>query len=239
MKHIKIAAGLDRYFDFGYVEKLVKVAMDAGCDICHSDATDMYSMKRSQLIGGHNVVIGIREATDKPIECHFYTEVCDLLFIEKMAESGCNLLLLPAETFVGEHLATIIYWCHSKGMRIGLTIGRYAPLSIIEESIYDIDQVHVVTHLTDQKTGSFVKDKWNRNSISLIERTRKLIDEKNPNCILSVEGGLTAENIDEIVKCNPDEVIFTNAIFDNENSIKEAVAKCRKAVDEAAKKYNL
>ncbi|MEF9968030.1 MAG: pentose-5-phosphate 3-epimerase, partial [Longicatena sp.] len=62
MKHIKIAAGLDRYFDYGYVEKQVKEAVAAGCDLIHSDAIDMESMKRAQLIGGHNVIIGINNA---------------------------------------------------------------------------------------------------------------------------------------------------------------------------------
>lgn len=83
MKYIKIAAGMAEGFDFGKVKEKMKEAMDAGCDYCHSDAADMYEVKKLQLIGGHNIMYYVRQITDKPIECHFYTQECDLLFIEK------------------------------------------------------------------------------------------------------------------------------------------------------------
>ena len=95
MKHIKIAAGL-AHVNYGNIAGAVKAAADAGVDYIHSDAADMYDLKNMQLMGGHQIIEGIRPVTDKPIECHFYTRECDRLFIEKIAAAGCNMLILPA-----------------------------------------------------------------------------------------------------------------------------------------------
>lgn len=231
MKHIKIAAGMAEGFDFGKVKERMKEALDAGCDYCHSDAADMYEVKNLQLIGGHNIMYYVRQITDKPIECHFYTQECDLLFIEKIAYAGCNLLILPAERFIGTQLVSIIDWCREKNMKTGLTIGSYTPLSLVEEAIYDIDRLHVET----QGAGNHFRE----SSLDLVRRARKLIDEKNPSCELSVGGKVCPENMEQVVACNPDVVVVSSAIFKDADGIGAGVRKCRTAVNEAVKKFNL
>ena len=53
----------------------------------------------------HQIIEGIRKVTNKPIECHIYTRTCDKLFIDKLSEVGTNMLILPAEHFIGAPLA--------------------------------------------------------------------------------------------------------------------------------------
>ncbi len=231
MKHIKIAAGMSGCFDYGKVMENMKEALDAGCDYCHSDAADMYEVSDLQLIGGHNIIYYVRKVTDKPIECHFYTQECDLLFIEKMAFVGCNMLILPAERFIGAQLVSIIKWCKQKNIKVGLTIGSYAPLNSVEEAIYEIDRLHIETQSAN--------DGLRKGALDLIKRARKLIDEKNPDCELSVEGGIRPENVDEIVACNPDVIVFSTALYTDPDGITSGVQKCRKAIDEATAKYKL
>ncbi len=236
-KHIKIAAGL-AHVDYGNISKVVKEAVDAGADYVHSDAADMHDLKNLQLMGGHQIIEGIRPVTDKPIECHIYTRDMDRLFIEKLAAVKADMLIIPAEHFIGAPLAYIINYCREFGIKVGLTIGCYTPLSFVEESIYDIDRLHVVVHGVDETDG---KDNWGwrRSSTDLVKRARKLIDEKNPKCELAIDGGLRKDNMDELIACNPDVVILSSAIFKDEDGITAGVEKCRKAIDEAVKKYEI
>ncbi len=106
----------------------------------------MHDLKNMQLMGGHQIIEGIRPVIDKSIECHFYTNDCDRLFIEKMAAAGCNRLILPVERFIGAPLAYIMNYCHEFGMEIGLALGCYTPLCFVDKSIYDIDRLQVVIH---------------------------------------------------------------------------------------------
>ncbi len=236
-KKIKIAAGL-AHVDYGNIRKIVKEAVDAGVDYIHSDAADMHDLKNLQLMGGHQIIEGIRPITDKPIECHIYTREMDRLFIEKLAMVKTDMLIIPAEHFIGAPLAYIINYCREFGIKVGLTIGCYTPLSFVEESIYDIDRLHIVVHGVDETDG---KDNWGwrRSSTDLVKRARKLIDEKNPSCELAVDGGLRKDNMDELIACNPDVVVLSSAIFKDEAGITAGVQNCRKAIDEAVIKYDI
>ena len=237
MKHIKIAAGL-AHVNYGNIAATVKTAMDAGADYVHSDAADMHDLKNMQLMGGHQIIEAIRPVTDKPIECHFYTNDCDRLFIEKIAAAGCNMLILPAEKFIGAPLAYIMNYCHEFGMKIGLTLGCYTPLCFVDESIYDIDRLQIVIHGVSKTDGKDNWD-WRRSSIDLIRRARKEINDKNPECELAVDGGLRWNNMEPVVECDPDVVILSSAIFKEPDGIVAGVQKCRKALDDAADTFGL
>lgn len=239
MKHIKIAAGMAGTFDYGDVRKNMKEALDAGADYCHSDAADMHDLKNLQIVGGDLIVKAVRQITDKDIECHLYTKDCDLLFIEKLAKAGCNMLILPAENFIGAPLAYIINWCHERNMKIGLTLGCYTPLCFVDESIYDIDRLHIVVHGAGTPPKGESTWAWRRSSIELIKNARKLIDEKNPSCELAVDGGMRVDNLAPLVETNPDVMVFSTGIYKDPDGITAAVKKIRKAIDDAARNANL
>lgn len=237
MKHIKIAAGLAHVSYARIVDRALE-ADRAGVDYIHSDAADMYDLKNMQLMGGHQIIAGLREEITKPIECHIYTRECDRLFIEKLAKAQCSMLILPAEHFIGAPLAYIINYCREFGMKIGLTLGCYTPLCFVDESINDIDRLHIVTHGVDETDGQ-ENWGWRRSVPDLVARARDLIDKKNPRCELAIDGGLRHDNMDLLVKHNPDVVILSSAIFRDPDGITAGVQKCRKALDDLSIKYNL
>lgn len=237
MKHIKIAAGL-AHVNYGNIAGIVKEISDAGVDYIHSDAADMYDLQNMKLMGGHQIIAGVRPFTDKPIECHIYTVSMDRMFIEQIDEAGADMLIIPAEHFLGAQLAYIINWCREHKLKIGLTVGCYTPLCFVEESIYDIDRLHIVTHGVDETDG---KDNWGfRKSVpDLIRRARKMIDEKNPRCELAIDGGLRADNMEPLIACNPDVIVLSSALFKDPEGITAAYNKCRNNIDAASKKFGL
>ena len=237
MKHIKIAAGL-AHVNYGRIADLVKEVSDAGADYIHADAADMHDLQNMKLMGGHQIIAGVRPETDKPIECHIYTISMDRMFIAQIAEAGANMLIIPAEHFIGAQLAYIINWCRELGLKVGLTIGCYAPLSFVEESIYDIDRLHIVTHGVDETDGL---DNWGwRKSVpDLVRRARLIIDEKNPKCELAIDGGLRQDNMELLIKENPDVIVLSSAIFKDPEGVSAGVRNCRAAIDAAAEKYGL
>ena len=73
----------------------------------------------------------------------------------------------------------------------------------------------------------------------MVKEARKMIDKKNPRCELALDGGIRSDNMDPLIECNPDVIVLSSAIFKDPNGIAEGVRKCRDAIDQAAKKYNL
>lgn len=231
MRKIKIAAGL-AHVNYGRIADLVKEVSEAGVDYIHSDAADMFDLLNMKLMGGYQIIEGIRGETELPIECHIYTEHVDIMFIDQIHKAGANMLIIPAEHFLGARLAYIINWCRERKIKIGLAIGCYTPLCFVEESIYDIDRLHIVTHGVDETDGA---DNWGwrKSVVDLVKRARKLIDEKNPKCELAIDGGLRHNNLAPLIECEPDVIVFSSAIFKDEEGPSMGVKRCREAIDHA------
>ncbi len=45
--------------------------------------------------------------------------------------------------------------------------------------------------------------------------------------------------MEPLIECNPDVIVMSSALFKDPDGITAAVKKCRKVIDDAAKKYNL
>lgn len=232
MKRVKIAAGL-AHVDYGHMADIVKEASDAGVDYIHSDAADMHDLKNLQLMGGHQIIEGIRPYTDKPIECHAYFQYVDRLFIEKIAAAGCNMLILPAEHHIGAPLAYIMKYCLEFDMKIGLTIGCFTPLSFVEESVYYLNRLHVVTHGVGKHDDDWL---WRKSALTLVRNARKLINDRNPECELCVDGGVRLDNLDELVREDIDAIVASSAIFKHPDGITAGVKAFRSAIDKARAK---
>lgn len=237
MKKIKIAAGL-AHVNYGRIADLVREVSEAGVDIIHSDAADMHDLQNMKLMGGHQIIAAIRPETDLPIENHIYTISMDRMYIEQIHAAGANMLIIPAEHFIGAQLTYIINWCRERGIKVGLTVGCYTPLSFVEESIYDIDRLHVVTHGVDETDG---QDNWGwrRSVLDMLDRARAMIEAKNPRCELAIDGGIRADNLDLLISKSPDVVVLSSAIFKDPDGPTAGVKRCREAIDAAARKYNL
>ncbi|MBF1116123.1 MAG: pentose-5-phosphate 3-epimerase, partial [Solobacterium sp.] len=120
MKHIKIAAGL-AHINYGKLTQLVKEAEAAGVDYIHSDAADMHDLQNMKLMGGWQIIQAIRPEVKIPVECHIYTISMDKMFIEQIHSAGANMLIIPAEHFIGAQLTYIINWCRERKIKVGLT----------------------------------------------------------------------------------------------------------------------
>ena len=231
MSKTKILAGL-AHVDYGHIADIVKEASDAGADYIHCDAADMHNLKNMQLMGGHQIIEGIRPFTNKPIECHAYFESCDKLFIEKIAEAGADMLILPAENFIGAPLAYTMKYCRDFNMKLGLTIGCFAPLSFVEEAIYYLDRLHIVIHGVNDDNWY-----WRKSALTLIQNAKKLISERNPECELVVDGGVRHDNVEELVKEGVDGIVVSSAIFKHPEGITEGIKSFRDILDKFEKQY--
>lgn len=230
MSRIKIAAGL-AHVDYGHLADIVKEASEAGVDYIHSDAADMHDLKNMQLMGGYQVIEGIRKYTDKPIECHAYLQSIDKLFIEKIAKAGANMLILPAELHLGAPLAYTIKYCRDFGIKIGLAVGCFTPLCFVDEAIYEIDRLHIVIHGINNDNWL-----WRPSALRLIENAKKMIADKNPNCELCVDGGIRLNNIKELVTTDIDAIVASSAIFGHPEGITAGVTELRQALDSCSVK---
>ncbi len=118
-------------------------------------------------------------------------------------------------------------------MKFGLFSNCITPAFFFEEAIHWIDRIHVVTHgIQDDYYG------WRRSVIPMIQRLRKMIDEKKPEVELACDGGIVPENAEPLILAGADVLEFSRPIFEYPENMVENVKKIRAALDAAAMKMD-
>jgi len=87
MEKVKIAAGM-AFVDYGNVGALVKEATEAGVDYIHADACDMYEMPQGQLMGGHQVIAGIRPYTNLRLSVTRISDPAMFILLRTLLKQG-------------------------------------------------------------------------------------------------------------------------------------------------------
>jgi pentose-5-phosphate-3-epimerase len=236
MKKVKIAAGLC-FADYGHIGDQVAAATQAGVDYIHAEAADMYVLPNHPLMGGPQVVEGIRPRTHLPIEMHCYIRECSEQFIDITADAGANQIILPFEYFLGgAPLAYFIKRARARGMKFGLMLDCVTPAQFVEEVIFWIDRIHVVMHDIDNADWG-----WRRTQLPMIKELRRMIDDLKPQVELACDGGISAQNLAPLVEAGVDVFEFSRPNFRNGDGspargdqIIKNVQALRKALDQAA-----
>ena len=66
------------------------------------------------------------------------------------------------------------------------------------------------------------------NMVSKIQRIRTLLDTIGSDSELEVDGGINTTTAKEVVKAGADVLVAGSAIYNNTNSVKEAISSIRK-----------
>lgn len=192
----------------------VALLSTVGVERLHVDIMDGHFVPN--LTFGPLLMEAIRPLTTLPFEAHLMVDNVDTL-IEPCAKAGANVILIhpEREPHVQRHLARI----RDLGCQAGLVLNPHTPLSVLENLIPDLDQVLLMT-----VNPGFGGQKFIPQMLEKIRQARTLL---NPYpIVLEVDGGVTAENIHEIVKAGAQVVVAGTAVF-QDRQVKENVQRLR------------
>jgi ribulose-phosphate 3-epimerase len=160
---------------------------------------------------GLPVIEQIRKATTKICDVHLM-----ILEPEKYAEAfknaGADILTVHLEACT--HLHRNIQQIKSFGMMAGVALNPHTPISSLEDVIHDIDLVCLMS-----VNPGFGGQKFIQQTISKIQQLRLLIDSKNLNVNIEIDGGVTLENAPSIIAAGADVLVAGNTVFKSPNPI--------------------
>ena len=99
-------------------------------------------------------------------------------------------------------------------MKAGVAVNPHTPISMLEDIIYDIDTVLMMT-----VNPGFGGQKFIPHSIEKIKQVKKMIDEKGLQVHISIDGGVTLENAASIVVSGADVLVAGSTIFKSPDPI--------------------
>ena len=194
--------------DFSRLGEEVNDVLDAGADWIHFDVMDNHFVPN--LTVGPMVCKSLRDnGISCPIDVHLMVQPVDDL-IKMFADSGASSITFHPEASKDPEKSLSLI--EDLGCKPGLVLNPDISLDVINpylESLYMVLLMSVFPGFGGQKFIPEVLDK--------IKNLRTLIDDKNIDTRLEIDGGVNSDNISEISEAGADTFVAGSAIFNVKN----------------------
>ena len=189
--------------DFGNLEKEIKSICEAGCDLVHVDVMDGYFVPNLTI--GPVVVEPVSKASTKPLDIHLMVENNNF-FVDLFAPLKPKYLSFHIES--EKHPHRLIQKIRSLGISPAITLNPHTKVEDIEYLIEDLDMVLLMS-----VNPGFGGQKFIPSVIEKVKKLKELINKKNPNCLIEVDGGVSDKNIKDLKDAGVDIVVAGSFVF--------------------------
>ncbi|HUM97368.1 MAG TPA: ribulose-phosphate 3-epimerase [Chitinophagaceae bacterium] len=167
---------------------------------------------------GSMIVEYFRKATSKVCDVHLMIEEPEK-YAEQFKNAGADHLSVHIEAC--RHLHRNIQQIKSLGMKAGVAINPHTPVSELSDVLGDIDLVCMMS-----VNPGFGGQKFIEHTLTKIKQLRTLINERNLNVFIEIDGGVTLENASSIVAAGADVLVAGNTVFKSANP-KDTISKLK------------
>lgn len=201
---MRVAASL-MSADFAHLADEVKHVTDAGIEQIHIEVGD--GVFSPNITIGAPVVKSLRKVTDAILEAHLMT-IQPERKIEEFAQAGADLITFHIEAT--DQAQTVIHKIKGAGSRAGVALNPATPLCMVEELLYDVDVVLLMTAIPGAAGQPLLK-----HSLDKVKRLHNIIRDNGYQCLLEVDGGVTIENAQALREAGANILVAGTAIYES------------------------
>ena len=154
---------------------------------------------------GFPVIEQIRKATKKICDVHLMI-VEPEKFTQDFKKAGADILTVHIEAC--PHLHRNIQQIKSLGMQAGVAINPHSSMSLLKDILHDIDLVCVMS-----VNAGFGGQEFIPHTLERIKELRTMIDEKQLQVKIEIDGGVTVGNAQSIIDAGADVLVAGNTVF--------------------------
>jgi len=195
--------------DFLHLEAEIEMVNRSEADLLHLDIMDGVFVPN--LTFGFPVIRQIRKASKKPLDVHLMIADPDR-YLEAYRDAGADWLTVHYETCT--HLHRTIQNIAELGMKPAVSVNPHTDVSLLEPILGDLNMVLIMTVNPGFGGQKFIEGSWNK-----IRKLKKMIVDAGTDTLIQVDGGVTEENIGELIRAGVDVFVVGNTIFSAENPL--------------------
>jgi ribulose-phosphate 3-epimerase len=197
--------------DFSILGKEISDAKKAGAGWIHIDVMDGQFVPN--ITYGSIIVKTCKKITDLPLDVHLMIEKPEK-HIEEFAKSGADYISVHAETC--PHLHRVVQQIKEQNVKAGVALNPSTDPNVLKWVIEELDFVLVMS-----VNPGFGGQKFIKSSLDKIKIIKKMIDDKNLNTKIQVDGGVNSSTIKDISLAGAEIFVAGSAIFGKSDYKKE------------------
>lgn len=205
--------------DFNCLGNQIRDLENGGIEFLHIDVMD--GMFVPSITFGMPVIASLRKNTDLFFDIHLMVQE-PIRYISDFKEAGADSITVHYEAC--EDLDATIDAIRKAGVKAAVTLCPETPLDRLEPYLDQVDMVLVMS-----VRPGFGGQKLIPETLEKVKQLKRLRDARNLCYAIEIDGGVTQDNLEEIVSCGTDLVVAGTAVFkgnvrENVRILKEVIA---------------
>ncbi len=189
--------------DFARLGEALEVIKAAGAPMVHVDVMDGHFV--ADITVGQPVIASLRKATELVLEVHLLVERPER-YAAEFVEAGADRLAVHPEAT--PHLHRVLELIRAHGAKAGAALDPATPLDAVSEVLADLDFLTILTAECGLEEQGFIPGMVSKVRAAAQARANRRLD-----FALQVEGGVSKENVEELVRAGADILVAGSAIF--------------------------
>jgi ribulose-phosphate 3-epimerase len=204
--------------DFSRLGEEIDATKRGGATIVHVDVMDGHFVPN--LTVGLPVVKSLARATDLPLDTHLMISEPGR-YAQQFVEAGAKMVSVHVEA--DAHLHRTLASIKAAGAQAGVVLNPATPIESLAEVLQFADYVLVMS-----VNPGFGGQKFIATSVDKVRRLRRMIEERQLNTRIEIDGGIDLGNIASVVAAGAEIIVIGSAIF-GAGDPEAAVRKLREA----------
>ncbi len=197
----------------------IKLLEEAGVDFLHIDIMDGIFVPN--ITAGWNLVEAIKARTDIPLDVHLMIDRPER-YIEQFVKSGADILTVHFEGTT--HIHRVVERIRELEASPGVAINPGTPVDFLSEILNDVDLVLIMS-----VDPGFSGQEFIYSSLYKIEKLHRIIQKRELETQIEVDGGIKVINIAEAANSGADIIVSGSGILGTKNYI-ETINEMRERI---------
>ena len=195
--------------DFANVQSECEMLNKSQADWFHIDVMDGVFVPNISF--GMPVIQAMKKHSQKPMDVHLMI-VQPERYIKEFKAVGADILTVHYEA--STHLHRTLQAIKDEGMKAGVALNPHTPVSLLKDTIHDIDLVCMMS-----VNPGFGGQKFIEHTYTKVKELKAIINEAGSDTLIEIDGGVTSENATALVDAGADVLMAGSFVFKSKDPI--------------------